>query len=147
MTAIWHYARALAFAAQDKTEDAKKEHTQLEKIAKAMPADRMIMGRNAAQKLLTIASNVVAGELAAKQGNTDEAVKHLEEAVQVQDSLAYNEPPAWYYPVRQSLGAVLLAAGKNAEAEQVYRKDLEQYQDNGWSLYGLTQSLRAQPLS
>ena len=82
--------------------------------------------------------------MAAKQGNTDEAVKHLEEAVQVQDSLAYNEPPAWYYPVRQSLGAVLLAAGKNTKAEQVYRKDLEQYQDNGWSLYGLAQSLRAQ---
>ena len=144
MTAIWHYARALAFAAKDKTEDAKKEHTQLEKIVKSMPADRMIMGRNAAQKLLTIASNVVAGELAAKQGNTDEAVRYLEEAVQVQDSLAYNEPPAWYYPARQSLGAVLLAAGKNTKAKQVYRKDLEQYKDNGWSLYGLAQSLRAQ---
>ncbi len=146
MTAIWHYARALAFTAKDKVEDAKREQTKLQAIAKEIPEDRMLMGRNVATKLLSIASNVVAGELAAKQGrgSTDDAIKHLEEAVQVQDTLAYNEPPAWYYPVRQNLGAVLLAAGKNAEAEQVYRKDLEQYPNNGWSLYGLSQSLSAQ---
>ena len=144
MTAIWHYARALAFAATDKIDEAKKEQVQLETIAQAMPADRMIMGRNAAASLLSIASHVVAGELATKQGNVDEAVKHLEEAVQIQDGLAYNEPPPWYYPVRQSLGAVLVAAGKNVEAEQVYRKDLALNPNNGWSLYGLAQSLRAQ---
>ena len=147
MTAIWHYARALAFAATDKMEDAQKEHAQLDAIAQAMPADRMIMGRNSAANLLSIASHVVAGELAAKQGKTGEAVKHLEEAVQIQDGLAYNEPPPWYYPVRQSLGAVLVAAGKNAEAEQVYRKDLALNPNNGWSLYGLAQSLRAQDKS
>ena len=144
MTAIWHYARALAFIAKDKVEDAKKEQAQLQAVAKRIPEGRMMMGRNVATKLLSIASNVVAGELAAKQGSTDEAIKYLEEAAQVQDTLAYNEPPAWYYPVRQNLGAVLLATGKNAEAEQVYRKDLEQYPDNGWSLYGLSQSLSAQ---
>lgn len=144
MTALWHYARALAFAATEQMEEAKKEQAQLEAIAQAMPADRMLMGRNSATNLLSIASHVVAGELAAKQGKTDEAVKHLEEAVQIQDGLAYNEPPPWYYPVRQSLGAVLVAAGKNAEAEQVYRKDLALNPNNGWSLYGLAQSLRAQ---
>jgi Flp pilus assembly protein TadD len=109
-----------------------------------MPADRMIMGRNAATSLLSIASHIVAGELAAKQGKPDEAVTHLEEAVKIQDGLAYNEPPPWYYPVRQSLGAVLVTAGKNVEAEQVYRKDLALNPNNGWSLYGLAQSLRAQ---
>ena len=144
MTAIWHYARALALTAKDKIEAAATEQAQLEAITKTIPADRMLMGRNAAATLLSIASHVVAGELAAKQGNTDEAVNHLKEAVHVQDSLAYNEPPAWYYPVRQTLGAVLLAAGKHGEAEQVYRKDLDQYPDNGWSLYGLAQSLHAQ---
>ncbi len=144
MTAIWHYARALALTAKDSIEDAKKEQVKLEAIAKDIPGDRMMMGRNVAAKLLSIASHVVAGELAAKQGQTDQAINHLEAAVHVQDTLAYNEPPAWYYPVRQNLGAVLLAAGRSAEAEQVYRKDLEQYPDNGWSLYGLSQSLRAQ---
>ncbi len=144
MTAIWHYARALALTAKDRIEDAKKEQVKLEAIAKDIPEDRMMMGRNVAAKLLSIASHVVAGELAAKQGQTDQAVSHLEAAVHVQDTLAYNEPPAWYYPVRQNLGAVLLTAGRSAEAEQVYRKDLEQYPDNGWSLYGLSRSLQAQ---
>lgn len=144
MTALWHYARALAFTAKDKIEDAKKEQVKLAAIAQGIPEDRMMMGRNAATKLLSIASHVVAGELAARQGQTDQAVTHLEAAVHVQDTLDYNEPPAWYYPVRQNLGAVLLTAGRSAEAEQVYRKDLEQYPDNGWSLYGLSRSLRAQ---
>ena len=144
MTAIWHYARALALTAKNRIEDAKKEQVKLEAIAKDIPEDRMMMGRNVAAKLLSIASHVVAGELAAKQGQTDQAVSHLEAAVHVQDTLAYNEPPAWYYPVRQNLGAVLLTAGRSAEAEQVYRKDLEQYPDNGWSLYGLSRSLQAQ---
>lgn len=144
MTALWHYARALAFTAKDKIEDAQKEQAALQAIARDIPKERRLMGRNAATKLLFIASHVVAGELAAKQDQTDQAITDLEAAVHVQDTLAYNEPPAWYYPVRQNLGAVLLAAGRSAEAEQVYRKDLEQYPDNGWSLYGLSQSLRAQ---
>jgi len=144
MTALWHYARALAFTAKDKIEDAKKEQVKLAAIAQDIPEDRMMMGRNAATELLSIASHVVAGELAARQGQTDQAVTHLEAAVHIQDTLDYNEPPAWYYPVRQNLGAVLLTAGRSAEAEQVYRKDLEQYPDNGWSLYGLSRSLRAQ---
>ncbi|MGE0682572.1 MAG: hypothetical protein AB7P69_16940 [Candidatus Binatia bacterium] len=144
MTAIWRYARALAFVGQEKLEDAKKEYAQLETIANEMDDERMIMGRNTAKNLLAIASHVVAGEIATKEGQMDTAIEHLEQAVQVQDGLTYTEPPPWYYPVRQSLGAVLLLAGKNAAAEQVYRKDLEKNPDNGWSLYGLAQSLRAQ---
>ncbi|MGE0821860.1 MAG: hypothetical protein AB7G75_09910 [Candidatus Binatia bacterium] len=144
MTAIWHYARALAFVRQDKVADAKKEFAQLETIANEMDAERAIMGRNTAKNLLAIATHIVAGEIAAKEEKIDSAITHLEQAVQVQDDLTYTEPPPWYYPVRQSLGAVLLAAGKNAAAEQVYRKDLEKNPDNGWSLYGLAQSLRAQ---
>ena len=144
MTAIWHYARALAFVRQDKLEDAKKEYAQLEAITHEMDVKRTIMGRNTAKNLLAIASHVVAGEIAAKEGQMEEAVTHLEQAVQVQDDLTYTEPPPWYYPTRQSLGAILLAAGKHTTAEQVYRKDLENNPDNGWSLYGLAQSLRAQ---
>ena len=62
----------------------------------------------------------------------------------MQDGLNYMEPPPWYYPVRQSLGAVLLAAGRAKEAETVYREDLRRNRENGWSLYGLARSLRAQ---
>lgn len=144
MTAIWHYARALAFIAQNKIQDAKEEQTQLESVATNVPEDRLMMGRNLAQKLLHIAKNLVAGELAAKQGEMDRAITYLRDAVSSQDSLAYNEPPAWYYPARHNLGAVLIAAGKNNEAEAVYRKDLEKNPQNGWSLFGLWQSLLAQ---
>jgi tetratricopeptide (TPR) repeat protein len=94
--------------------------------------------------LLQVAANVLGGEIAAKQRNMDEAVQLLEQAVRQQDALRYEEPPAWYYPVRQSLGAVLLKAGRATEAEAVYREDLRRNPENGWSLYGLTQSLQAQ---
>jgi tetratricopeptide (TPR) repeat protein len=93
--------------------------------------------------LLHIASEALAGEIAARRGQTDEAVRHLQDAVRTQDALPYMEPPPWYYPVRQSLGAVLLAAGRAADAEAVYREDLQRNPENGWSLYGLSQALRA----
>ena len=69
---------------------------------------------------------------------------HLQKAVAVEDTLNYDEPPAWYYPARQSLGALLLEAGRASEAEPVFRKDLERHRNNGWSLFGLWQSLTAQ---
>ena len=87
---------------------------------------------------------MLVGEIAAKRGHYDEAVQLLETAVSQQDNLGYEEPPAWYYPVRQSLGAVLLTAGRAADAEAVYREDLRRNPENGWSLYGLMQSLRMQ---
>ena len=144
MTGIWHYARALAFAATEQMEDAKKEQASLETLVTGFDAKREIMGRNTARDLLGIAAQIVAGELAAKQDKTTEAVQYLEKAVALQDQLQYTEPPPWYYPVRQSLGAVLLAADKAAEAEAVYTEDLKRNPRNGWSLYGLAQSLRAQ---
>jgi tetratricopeptide (TPR) repeat protein len=84
------------------------------------------------------------GELAVARGDLEAAAAALEEAVWVQDAMNYIEPPAWYFPVRQALGAVLLQDGRAAEAEAVYRKDLEQHPKNGWSLFGLAQALRAQ---
>jgi tetratricopeptide (TPR) repeat protein len=72
------------------------------------------------------------------------AVKHLAEAVRMQDEHWFTEPPPWYYPVRQSLGAALHQAGRAAEAEAVYREDLRRNPENGWSLFGLAQGLRAQ---
>ena len=97
-----------------------------------------------AATLLEIAAHVLGGEIAGARGNIDGAVERFEAAVAIQDGLAYIEPPAWFYPVRHNLGAVLLAAGRAAEAEAVYREDLRQYPNNGWSLLGLAQSLEAQ---
>jgi TolA-binding protein len=71
-------------------------------------------------------------------------IAELEAAVEIQDGLGYMEPPSWFYPVRHNLGAALLEAGQAAEAEAVYREDLKQYPNNGWSLFGLAESLRAQ---
>jgi tetratricopeptide (TPR) repeat protein len=142
-TGMWHYARGLAFAATKRTDEAVKEHMKVAEIAEAMPTDRLV-GQNSAAALLGVASRTLAGEIAARQGKTDEAISTLEEAVRMQDALKYEEPPPWYFPVRQSLGAVLLTAGHAEDAEQVYRKDLQVNPHNGWSLYGLAQSLRAQ---
>jgi predicted Zn-dependent protease len=91
-----------------------------------------------------LASRVLSGEIAARQGKTGDAILLFKEAVELQDRIPYYEPPPWYYPVRQSLGAVLLTAGRAAEAEQVYHDDLVRNPQNGWSLYGLAQSLHAQ---
>ena len=79
-----------------------------------------------------------------REGNADAAIAALREAVTIEDGLPYSEPPVWHHPPRQVLGAVLLEAGRPAEAEAVYREDLKRFRENGWSLFGLRQSLRAQ---
>jgi predicted Zn-dependent protease len=94
--------------------------------------------------MLRLASEVLAGEIAARSGDTATAVRHLSAAVQMQDGHWFTEPPPWYFPVRQSLGAALLQGGRAAEAEDVYREDLLRNPNNGWSLFGLAQALRAQ---
>jgi tetratricopeptide (TPR) repeat protein len=100
-----------------------------------------------AATLLEIATHVLGGEIEAARGDPDAAIARLEEAVAIQDGLAYIEPPAWFYPARHNLGAVLLAAGRAPQAEAVYREDLRQYPNNGWSLLGLSQSLAAQGMT
>jgi len=143
-TGIWHYVRGLALAALGRLYDATSERDKVAAIAADMPADRTLGDNTPATTLLQIAEKTLAGEIAARQDQAANAVRFLEEAVRLQDGLPYTEPPPWYYPVRQSLGAVLLAAGRAAEAEAVYRKDLEQNPENGWSLYGLARSLHTQ---
>jgi tetratricopeptide (TPR) repeat protein len=142
-TGIWHYARGLAFAATGRLDEAAGEQRAVAAAAAAMPPARIIGDNTPPAALLHIAAAALAGEIAARRGQTGEAVKHLQEAVRAQDALPYSEPPPWYYPVRQSLGAVLLAAGRTADAEAVYRDDLQRNPENGWSLYGLWQALRA----
>jgi tetratricopeptide (TPR) repeat protein len=145
-TGIWHYARGLAFTATGKMGDATEELDSLQSIAaqKSLEGHRVTFSRNGAKAILDIAVEVLAGELAAKRGDYDNAIARLHRGILLEDNLIYNEPPDWHVPVRQSLGAVLLDAGRFAEAEAVYWQDLSLNRENGWSLFGLMESLRAQ---
>jgi tetratricopeptide (TPR) repeat protein len=143
-TGIWHYARGLALVFTDRVAEAKAELEAIEAIENDPRATETFVGYANAKKLLSIAKNVLDGELRARKGDFDSAVARLDRAVRLEDSLMYNEPPNWYYPVRHTLGAVLLDAGRAEEAEVVYWEDLRRNPDNGYSLFGLAASLRAQ---
>jgi tetratricopeptide (TPR) repeat protein len=144
VTGAWRYARGLAFVATGRRADAAAELAVIQQLAGSVPADRTLAGFFKTKAILELAANVLAGEIAARSGQTDVAVRHLLAAVAEQDGHWFTEPPVWYFPVRQSLGAALLSGGRPAEAEAVYRDDLKRNPDNGWSLFGLAQSLRAQ---
>jgi len=143
-TGIWHYARGLAFTAKGELRQAQDELDRLQALASKPAVAKLEVGSTTVGTLFGIASSVLAGEIAAKQRNYDKAITKLTLAVLLQDGLPYTEPPDWYYPVRQPLGVVLLEAGYPAEAETVYWQDLKQNPENGWSLFGLAQSLKAQ---
>jgi predicted Zn-dependent protease len=141
---VWHYARGLAFNAKGQATEARRELGELEAILAAVPADRTLAFFFRTKNVLQLAANVLAGEMAAKAGDGATAERLLRAAVAEQDTHWFTEPPPWYSPVRQTLGAVLLQAGRAADAERVYRDDLARNPNNGWSLFGLAQSLRAQ---
>ena len=145
-TGIWHYARGMAMTATGKLEEANQELDSLKRFSaqKSLDGYRVTFSRNGAQAILEIAVEVLAGELAAKHGDYNQAIARLHRGVLLEDNLIYNEPPDWHVPVRQSLGAVLLEAGRAPEAEAVYWQDLSLNRENGWALFGLMQSLRAQ---
>jgi tetratricopeptide (TPR) repeat protein len=145
-TGTWHFARGLAYTAKGKLDQADQELDSLQRIAaqKSLDDVRVTFSRNGAKAILDIATEVLAGELAAKRGDYDNAIARLHRAILLEDNLIYNEPPDWHVPVRQSLGAVLLEAERADEAESIYWQDLNQNRENGWSLFGLVQSLQAQ---
>jgi len=137
-TAMARYARGVAYAAKGDFPKAQIELDTVIAINKATPDD-------AEHKApVAIAMHALMGEIASRSGKPEAAIPHFKEALAIEDKGLYFEPPKWYYPVRQSLGAALLKAGRNAEAEQIYRDDLKRFPENGWSLYGLAAALRAQ---
>jgi tetratricopeptide (TPR) repeat protein len=142
--AVWHYARGMAYARTGKLVEAKKELISLKKSVTDPFMDNTIGGFNSFKRVLSIAENVLDAEIEAKQKNYSKAILLATQAVQIEDNLLYQEPPDWYHPTRQVLGAVLLESGKPALAEQQFREDLNLYRNNGWSLFGLYQSLEAQ---
>jgi len=141
---IWHYGRGIAFTAIGQLSRAADELSSLEQLSRDPSLEDLVVNLAPAEEILAIAAKVLAGELHAKQGHFDEAIRVLEEAVALEDGLPYSEPPPWHQPARHVLGAVLLEAARPGEAEAAYRADLEWNRDNGWSLYGLVQSLRMQ---
>jgi tetratricopeptide (TPR) repeat protein len=141
--AFHHAARAIALAAKDKPADARAEQAMWVEGLKKVPQEA-VFHNNPMAAIETLANTMVEGEILIRENKTEEGLSTLQKAVQLEDALHYDEPPAWMIPARHSLGANLMKAGKTAEAEQVYRDDLKKLPDNGWSLFGLAQALRAQ---
>jgi tetratricopeptide (TPR) repeat protein len=142
---VWHYGRGIAFVRTGKMEEAKKELEALKAIA-ANPVlkEVTLFDINSTFDLMQIAREHLAGEVAAASGDYATAIKHMKEAVRMEDNLTYDEPPPWNNPSRHYFGAILLNAKRPAEAEKVYRDELSKFPKNGWSLAGLVKSLEAQ---
>ncbi|WNC70166.1 hypothetical protein RI845_08500 [Thalassotalea nanhaiensis] len=139
---VWHYAQGMRYVATKQLSKAEDELTKLRKIANNDTLKNITVWEiNDAYNVLQIASLVLEGEMQGQANNYKEAITVLNKAADLEDKLNYNEPSDWHYPVRQSLGAILLASGDFAGAEQVYLQDLQTFPENGWSLYGLYQSL------
>jgi len=144
LTGQWHYARATAFLGKGQTSDAEAEFAKLNALMPDKSLDQPLFSPNTARAILTIAQEVLGGEIDSANKKYDTAIAHLERAVRLEDALVYTEPAEFHYPPRLSLGAILLAAGRPAEAETVYWEDLRRNKESGWALYGLMQALKAQ---
>jgi len=141
--AFRHAARGIAYAANGDVKSARVEQTAFLEASKLVPAEDAF-GTNSCQALLAIATPMLDGEILIREGKLDEGLNQLRTAVSAEDTLRYDEPPGWILPVRHSLGASLMEAGRFVEAEQVYRDDLARLPENGWSLFGLARSLELQ---
>ncbi len=137
------FARATALTALDRMDEAEREREAFRKAAAALAPEAFI-GNNSAADIMAVATNVLDGEMAARRQQWDAAIASLRKAAELEDHLKYDDPPDWIQPVRHALGAVLLNAGKAAEAETAHREDLARFPENGWSLLGLERALREQ---
>ena len=141
--AFHHAARAIASAAKSSTTNARNEQRIFLERSKLVPKEASL-GNNGCEAILGVVTPMVEGEILVAEGQVDRGIEQLRAAIQKEDALKYDEPPGWLIPVRHSLGAVLMKQQRFAEAEQVYREDLARLPDNGWSLFGLAETLRRQ---
>lgn len=142
---IWHYSRGIAFIRKNNFKEAKEELDAINVMIKDPEMETILAtGFDSGTTIAKLAYEVVAGELAGLEGNYSLAIEHLRKATVIEDGLIYNEPASWYIPTRQNLGAILMKANKYEEAEKIYNEDLKTLRQNGWSLMGLYQSLKAQ---
>jgi tetratricopeptide (TPR) repeat protein len=146
LNAMWRYGRAVSFARRGQLDRARGEITAMNALLGDPSLMQDIGGTSGTslKSLVQLAGHVASGELAVAEKRWDDAVRELQAAVDMQDAQRYYEPAPWHYPVRQSLGAALMAAGRFKDAEAVYLEDLRRNPENGWSLYGLSQSLERQ---
>ena len=145
-TVFWHFARGMALAGKGKASDAEADYKFVSEAEKATPEDVpfAMPVNNKAKDVMKIAANVLGAKIAMAKKDTDGAIVLLREAIAVQDTLKYDEPSDWFFPVRESLGAALLMKGDTSEAEKVFREDLDRNPRNPRSLYGLQQTLKKQ---
>jgi tetratricopeptide (TPR) repeat protein len=141
--ATWHYARGVAQAARRDFAAAAAEANAIQALEQAADFSLLTASGVPALEVLKLARTVIEARIAQAQGNYRKAIEHFQEAATLQDALPYTEPPYWYYPVRQSLGAALLQAGRLSDAEEQFQRALKRAPANGWSYYGLAQVYKA----
>jgi tetratricopeptide (TPR) repeat protein len=145
-TVFWHFARGMALAGKGKMSEAEVEQKFVKTAADSTAPDVIfeMPVNNKAKDILTIAENVLSAKIATAKRDYAGAIAQLRHAVTLQDSLNYGEPPDWFFPVRETLGGVLLISGNMTEAEKVFREDLDHNPRNPRSLFGLREALKAQ---
>ena len=143
-TTMWHAARGIALAATGRNGEAVDERATYRTMATQYGDDSFAKYGYPADSLIRIAGHLLNAAIASGQGNDETLFSELHAAVELEDALPYMEPPYWFFPNREILGAALLKRGHAAKAEAVYRADLEKVPNNGWALQGLAASLRAQ---
>ncbi len=145
-TVFWHFARGMALAGKGKISEAEAEYKTVSAAEAATPPDAIFQMpiNNKAKDILKIAEYVLGAKIAITKHDSSAALRLLRQAVAIQDTLNYGEPPDWFFPVRESLGAALLLSGNASEAEKVFRDDLDRNPRNPRSLFGLREALKTQ---
>jgi tetratricopeptide (TPR) repeat protein len=142
--AVWHSFRGVAFASTGKTAEAEQEQRDFREMIAKIPPDKMYDQLNKVADVFKVHDNILTGAIAHARGDNNAAIESLKQAVASEDALSYSEPPAWYPPVRPMLGKLLLANNQAADAEKVFRDDLERNPRDGRALGGLRDALKAQ---
>jgi tetratricopeptide (TPR) repeat protein len=140
----WHYARGVALVRLGRTDEARQEIAAIDQLAKTPAIMALPDSGVPGPAVLAIANQEIEARIAQAAGDHGRAAALFAEAAKTQDQLPYMEPPFWYYPVHQSLGAALMAQGKPQEAEKAFREALHRSPNNGWAAAGLLQAAEAQ---
>jgi hypothetical protein len=145
-TVFWHFARGMAFAGTGKVTEAEAEYKIVSDAEASTPPDVIFQMpiNNKAKDIMKIAKDVLGAKIAVAKKDNSGAIAMLREGVAIQDTLKYGEPPDWFFPVREALGATLLMNGDSPGAEKVFREDLERNLRNPRSLWGLREALLQQ---
>ena len=133
-----------AHVAKGQFAEAAEQLIEIHRIAASPDVSVNRAGATATAELLALAAHALDGEMKMAQGDLEGAIAAFEKGVALEDTNNYTEPPDWPQSMRLYLGAALLKAGRSAEAEAVFRRDLRWHQNNGWSLFGLAQALESQ---